>query len=52
MFTQKEIMEMSKEEFTKNWNSGEIQRSALVLIGAYEVIEEEEQESESIDEES
>lgn len=42
MFTLEEIQSMTPEEFTKNWKSGEIQMSALVLIGAYEEIKDEE----------
>jgi hypothetical protein len=42
MFTMKDIESMSPEEFTKNWRSGEIQMSALVIIGAYEEISEDE----------
>lgn len=45
MFTLEEIQSMSPEEFTKNWLNGEIQMSALVLIGAYEEIEDEEIEN-------
>jgi hypothetical protein len=47
MFTLEEIQNMSQEEFTKNWKSGEIQRSALVLIGAYEEIKEDQETHES-----
>ena len=40
MLTHKEIMEMSHEEFVENWNNNHIQDSALKLLGAREMTEE------------
>lgn len=39
-----EIMNMSPEEFTKNWNDGSIQDSALKIIGAREMTEDEKEQ--------
>ncbi len=37
MFTYDEIMNMSPEDFTKNWKNNSIQDSSLKLIGAREM---------------
>lgn len=41
MFTLEELMNMSTEEFSKNWKNGSIQDSSLKLLGAREMTDEE-----------
>ncbi len=36
-----EMMKMSKEEFAENWENGNIQAKSLELLGATNVVEEE-----------
>lgn len=43
MFTEKEIMNMSTEEFAKNWKEGKIQDAGLKLLGAREMTPEDEE---------
>jgi hypothetical protein len=47
MFTLEEMMEMSKEDFVKNWKNGSIQDSGLKLLGAREMNDEEKRHIES-----
>ena len=43
MLTDKEIINLPKEDFVKKWNSGEIQDSALKLLGYRDMTEEDKQ---------
>ena len=43
MFTEQEIMEMSPEEFAKNWRNNKIQDASLKLIGARPMTPEDEE---------
>jgi hypothetical protein len=42
MYTIDQIMNMTPEEFAKNWNNGKIQDASLTLLGYREPSEEDE----------
>lgn len=46
MHTLDEMINMSKEDFVKNWNNGSIQDSSLKILGAREMTEDEKKQIE------
>lgn len=46
MHSLEDMMNMSKEEFAKNWRNGSIQDASLKLLGARDITEDEKNEIE------